>query len=431
MTDDKHAAMEERQSKMQDWIQNKLVPATNRVTQNYWFSLIADAILIIVPFTMVSAIPSLWSLLRKLITVLPDITALSTYSFGLVGMFVAFIIPYNAMVREERKDRSLMAGFSSIGAYMMCMNPTTTDDGTVFTMWKFGSGGMFTAMVVGVLVGAIFKAFATKTFFSEDSLVPDFVKNWFDTIVGVLLSLLAAYIITFLLNLDLFTVVGLILSPVTNFARTLPGVVIIGLVMDMFYFFGVSGWCFTPITLPITQGAIAANAANFAAGLPVTNINAYGLSRYYMIGGEGNTLPLAIMMMFSKSKKNKMLGKATLVPSLFNINEPLFFSTVVDNPYMFIPMLIQAIVLPANAWIWLNFGWAGMHVQMFAMNNLPNAVSAYVLSNGDIRNAILVCVNLLLATLIWFPFWKAYDRNEAKKERKAEMEAESPDEVSA
>ena len=92
---------------------------------------------------------------------------------------------------------------------------------------------MFTAMVVGVLVGAIFKAFATKTFFSEDSLVPDFVKNWFDTIVGVLLSLLAAYIITFLLNLDLFTVVGLILSPVTNFAQTLPGVVIIGLVMGI------------------------------------------------------------------------------------------------------------------------------------------------------------------------------------------------------
>lgn len=419
MSESKAAVSADRQSKVQDWIQNKLVPATNKITGNYWFSLIADAVLVIVPFTMVAAIPSLWGIIRNLVPALPDLSALSTYSFGLVGLFVSFIIPYNAMVREERKDRALMAGFTSIGMYIMCMNPTTTDDGTVFTMWKFGSGGMFTAMVVGVIVGAIFRAFATKSFFDEDSPIPDFVKNWFDNIVAIFISLIIGWAISTLAQIDLFTVVGLILSPVTSFAQTLPGVIVIALVMDLFYFFGVSGWCFTPITIPITQGAIAENAANLAAGLPVTNINAYGLSRYYMIGGEGNTLPLAIMMMFSKSKKNKMLGKATLVPSLFNINEPLVFSTIVDNPYMIIPMILQAIILPANAYLWMQFGWASLHTQMFAMNNLPNFVSAYVLSNGDIRNAILCVVNFVLAALIWFPFWKAYDRSEAKKEQEA------------
>lgn len=413
-----------KSSKLEQWIQDTLVPATNKVTENYWFSLVADAILYIVPFTMVSAIPSVWGVLRKLFPELINLEPLSTYSFGLVGLFMAFIIPYSCMVREEKKNRSLMAGFSGIGTYMLCMNPTVTDEGSIFTMWHFGSGGLFTAMVVGLVVAAIFKLFSNKSFFSEDSLIPDFVKNWIDNIAAILLSLVIGFVFTYIANIDVFSAVGYILLPITGFAQTLPGVVLISLIRDMFYFFGVSGWVFTPFTVPITQGAIAENAAALAAGQVPQNINAYGLSRYYMIGGEGNTLPLALMMLFSKSRRNKMLGRVTLPTSLVNINEPLIFSTIVDNPYMFVPMLIQSIVLPANAWIWLHFDWASKHVAMFAMNNLPNAVSAYVLSNGDFRNVILVCVNFILAALIWFPFWKAFDNNEYKKEQAAAEEAE-------
>ena len=135
-----------------------------------------------------------------------------------------------------------------------------------------------------------------------------------------------------------------------------------------------------------------------------------------MIGGEGNTLPLAIMMLFSKSKKNKTLGRATLIPSLFNINEPLIFSSVVNNPYYFVPMVLQAIILPANAYLWIQLGFASRHSVMFAMNNLPNAVSAFFLANGDWRNALLVIVNLALAAIIWYPFFKAYDRHQAQVE---------------
>lgn len=402
--------------KIQNVIETRIVPPLNKIASNYWFSLAADAILYIVPFSMVSAIPSLWSFARNFLTFLPDITPITTFSFGLVGLFVVFAIPYNCMVKEDHRDRGLMAGFTSIGAYMMCMRPVTTDEGTLFNMNMFGAGGMFTAMVVGLICVAVFKAFSKKSFFSEDSLVPDFVKSWFDNIIAILVCLVVAWLVSFIAQVDIFTLVGFILSPVTGFAQSLPGVVIIALVMDVFYFFGVSGWVFTTVTLPITQGAMAENMAAAAAGLAIPNINAYGLSRYYMIGGEGNTLPLAIMMLFSKSRKNKTLGRATIVPSLFNINEPLIFSTVVNNPYMFVPMVLQAIILPANAFLWIALGWASPHTVMFAMNNLPNAVSAFFLSNGDWRNALLVVVNLVLATIIWYPFWKAYDRHQAKVE---------------
>lgn len=409
-------------TRVQGGIEKHVVPVINKLTANYWFGIVANAVLYIVPFTMVSAIPSLFNVVRNFIPVLPDLTALNTYSFGLVGMFIAFIIPHSVCIKEDDKGRALIAGFTGVGTFMLCMNPQAVDEGVAFEMWKFGSSGMFAAMVVGIVVGAIYKFAAHHSFFGEDSVIPDFVKNWFDSIIPILLSLAIAYLLTFLAKIDVFTVIALLLSPVTNFGQSLPGVVFIALVMDVFYFFGVSGWAFISVTLPITQGGMAENMAAVAAGATPTNINAYGLSRYYMIGGELNALPLAFMMLFSKSKKNRTLGKATFVPSLFNINEPLVFSTIVNNPYLFIPVILQAIILPANAYLWLQFDWASLHTQMFAMNFLPNAVSAYFLSNGDIRNVVLVAVNLILAAIIWYPFFKVFDKHAAEEEEKSEAE---------
>ncbi len=405
---------------LQAWLDKHLVPVVNKITSTYWFSVVSDAVLYIVPFSMVSAIPSIWSIFRRFFDFLPDISALSTFSFGIIGLCVVFTIPYNTMVKEQRQDRGLIAGFTGVGTYMLAMNFEKVDDGYLIDLSKFGAGGMFTAIFIGLFVAMIYKRFATKSFFSEDSLIPDFVKNWFDNILSILICLLIAYLISDIAQVDLFTLIRFLVSPVTGFAQTLPGVIFMAWIKDFFYFFGISGWVFTPVTRTITQAAMAENVAALEAGQVIPNINAYGFSRYYMIGGEGSTLPLAIMLLFAKSKRNKLMGKATIVPSLFNINEPLVFSTIVNNPFMFIPMMLQSIILPANAYLWMSMGWAGYHCQMFDMNFLPNAVSAFFLANGNIGNAILCVVNLILATIIWYPFFRADDANKVEQERAQE-----------
>ena len=98
------------------------------------------------------------------------------------------------------------------------------------------------------------------------------------------------------------------------------------------------------------------------------------------------------------------------------------FSTIVNNPYLFLPVVLQGIILPANAYLWMQFDWASLHTQMFAMNFLPNAVSAYFLSNGDFRNVMLVIVNLILAAIIWYPFFKVFDKHAAEDEAKSEAD---------
>ena len=402
--------------KIQEWIEKHLVPVMNKITQNFWFGIVADAILYIVPFSMVSAIPSLWSILRRFVPVLPDISPLGTFSFGLIGLFVSFVIPYNCLNKIGKKDRAMIAGFTGIGTFMMCMNFVTTDEGSLVAMSKFGAGGMFTAMFVGLLVAVVYKAMFKFSFFGEDSVIPDFVKNWFDNIIAILLSLTAGYLLTYVIKIDVFTMVQLIMKPITSFAQSGPGVVLIVLLQNVFYFFGISGWVFTPVTRSITQAAIAENAAMMAAGMATKNIYAYGFSRYHHIGGQGATMPLALFMLRAKSKKYRVLGKATLVPSIFNINEPLQYGAVVGNPFMLIPTVMIAIILPAFSYLWFVMGWGTINYVNFDMNFAPNAVSAFFMSGGDFRNVILVCINFVIAALIWYPFFKAADKAEVRKE---------------
>lgn len=405
---------------IQAWIEKYLVPVMNKITQNFWFGIVADAILYIVPFSMVSTIPSLWGILRRFVPVLPDISALSTYSFGMIGLFVVFIIPYNCLTKLEKKDRAMIAGFTGIGAYMLCMNMVSVDGGYLVDLSKFGAGGMFTSMFVGLIVALVYKLMIQFSFFGEDSVIPDFVKNWFDNILAILISLFIAFLFTNILKIDVFTMVQFLMKPVTGFAQSMPGVVMITFLQNIFYFFGISGWVFTPVTRTITQAAMAENAALVAEGLAPKNIYAYGFSRYHHIGGQGATLPLAFYMLFAKSKRYRVLGKATLVPSIFNINEPLQYGAVVGNPFMLIPTVLIAIILPAFSYLWFTFGWGTINYVNFDMNFAPNAISAFMMSGGDFRNVILVCINLLIAAIIWFPFFKAADKAELQKEQERE-----------
>lgn len=412
-------------AKAQALIENKLVPVVNKITSLYWFSIISNAVLFIVPFSMASAIAALWGVLRKFFPMLIDLSPLSTFSFGLTGLFMAFLIPHDTMVKEGKRNRACIAGFAGIGVFMLCMNPETTDLGSLFNINYFGAAGMFTAMFLGLITGIIFKRMARWSFFKEDSPIPDFVKNWFDNILAIVLSLLVGFVLTHGLHLNVFTMITMLMSPVTSFAQSIWGVVFLSFLMDIFYFFGVSGWVFTPVTMTIQKAAIAENAAAIAAGKTAKNIYAYGFSRYQHIGGQGATLPLAIMMLFAKSKKYKMLGRATIVPSIFNINEPLVYGMVVCNPFMFIPMMLISVIHSANIYFWMSMGWAAIPFVNFDINNLPNPISAYVQSGGCWGNVLLVVVNFIIAAVIWYPFFKASDKYECgKEEEKAKQKEE-------
>ena len=98
------------------------------------------------------------------------------------------------------------------------------------------------------------------------------------------------------------------------------------------------------------QGNIEAVAAGKEAVNIVTSETVFTAALITM-GGMGATLPLNVMMMFSKAKKLKVMGRICIGPSIFNINEPLVFGApIAFNPIMMVPFWLNSIAGPVIIW---------------------------------------------------------------------------------
>ena len=140
------------------------------------------------------------------------------------------------------------------------------------------------------------------------------------------------------------------------------------------------------------------------------------------MGGLGCTMPLNILMLKSKLKKIKAVGAASILPSLFNINEPVMYGApIVWNPIMMIPYLLVSFIVPSLTYIVLKIGFVSIPSRLFQMNYLPQPIATF-LTNNDIRGVILWIVLFCITYLIYMPFFKAYEAQELNKEIKQEEE---------
>ena len=116
------------------------------------------------------------------------------------------------------------------------------------------------------------------------------------------------------------------------------------------------------------------------------------------------------MMLRSKHEATKTLGKASLIPSLFNINEPIIFSTIAWNPIMMIPMWINSALIPLLSWI----ACKTIAFAPIPENNFyafcPFPICTWISTNGSLVACLTVLVLIVIAGLVWYPFFKANER---------------------
>ncbi len=162
---------------------------------------------------------------------------------------------------------------------------------------------------------------------------------------------------------------------------------------------------------------LATNAALISKGLDATQVmTAPYWSFYICIGGSGSTLMLAFLYQRSRSIHLRTIGKLSIVPALFNINEPLIFgSPVVMNPLLFFPLVLVPMV---NA----TLAYAAMHLNlvqdMIAMApwTTPAPIGAMISAAWDYRAFVLVILIMLIDGLLWYPFFKAYEKQLVEQE---------------
>lgn len=393
--------------KMSEEKADKISARLGKITSNPWFAGLQSATMKTVPLAMVSGIVSIYDVICKLIPncTLPSLGKINDYSFGLTGLFIAYTLAFE-LGEKLKDDKKHYMGYASAGTYMMLMNPVKVEQGMAFTFNYFGGGGMVVAIICGYLAAALFRFFKKLNIFSEDSVIPDFVKQWFECLLPFFTTLLFGWICVDLIKINAYNLFTVIFAPILTSVQTLGGAILFDCLKVLFYGFGVSIWVWNPLTRASGNYALAANMEAWANGIR-ENLP-YKMQKTVGMGGVGDTLALTILMSFSKSKRLQLLGRTFVWPGIININEPVIFSVMLFNPTLIIPAILCAIAMDLIWWIGVTINFIQpLHIT-WGFWYFPRIISHFA-QNG--WHGVIVCVIMFVASLvIYYPFFKKYEK---------------------
>jgi PTS system cellobiose-specific IIC component len=253
--------------------------------------------------------------------------------------------------------------------------------------------------------------------------VPTSVARSFEALIPVSIVLLVMTLITVVFAVDLHSLVDKAVAPLISAGDTLPGVLIPVFLITFFWSFGIHGVSVVgAVARPVWEVYLGNNSAAVAAGKAIPHIAPETFFQWFIwIGGSGATLGLVIaMLLTAKSSYSKAMGKATIVPSIFNINEPVIFGMpIVLNPVLIIPFIITPLIGATLAYIATSIGLVNPTYVMVPWT-LPAPIGAYLSTGGDWRAIVLVMVNLTISVLIYLPFFKMYDKKLLAQENMVE-----------
>lgn len=395
------------------WITDKFAPKMNKVVKNPWVAAVAGSMMKGLPFILAGSLISFYNVFRSYVSALPDLGKVADFSFGFISIFLAFLVANQCMEKKKLSRYTIVAGLISIAVFVMFSMPEFNEQGEIIlTFNRMGATGMLVAMLVGLFTGCIFNLYSKLHILENNVTIPDFVTEWINNLIPILCILLISTTIVFTIQFDIFDFILSLFSPLQNFGQTLPGFVLICLIPAVLYTLGVSNWLFYAASLPIFMAGIQGNIEAVAAGKEAVNIvtsETVFTAALITMGGMGATLPLNVMMMFSKAKKLKVMGRICIGPSIFNINEPLVFGApIAFNPIMMVPFWLTSIAGPVIIWFSMRLDLLNIPYRMIQIGQIPAPFSSVMITE-DMRAVIVYIILFAVYYIIWLPFFKVYE----------------------
>lgn len=416
-------------------------PFFEKVSRNIYLGAIRDGFLAAMPailfssiFILIAAVPNAFNFYW------PDnisswLWKVYNYSMGVVGLLVTATTARclsESMNRKMPQNRVINATSTMLAAIVgfLLLSVNAIDGG--FDTTYMGTKGLIASFISAFIVVNVYKFCVIRDLtIKMPKEVPGTISQTFRDIIPFGLSV---FVIVFI-DLGVRTATGVcfaeaiitLLQPLFSAADGYVGISIIWGAMAMFWFMGVHGPSIVePAIAAIIYANVDANLALFEAGEQASNVLTTGLGNFVgTMGGTGATLIVPfIFLLFAKSKQLKAVGKASVVPVCFAVNEPLLFATpIILNPYFFIPFLGTPMV---NVCIFKFFvDVLGMNSFMYVLPWATPAPMGLIVGTGFSLWAFALAVVLLVVDfIIYFPFFKAYDAELLQQEKK-QLEEES------
>lgn len=287
-----------------------------------------------------------------------------------------------------------------------------------------GSNGIFVAILLGLIVPKVTAILMSKLEIKLPDMVPPMVADSLSPMFAAIVLFTAVWFAKWGLSFtpwgNLFDMINtLIGTPVTMVGASPLAYIIVCSLQSIFWFFGVHPNVMLNFYAPVIMACSAANTEAIIAGeaLPYGAWAAVALGT--AIGGQANALGISISLLFTKSERFKAIRGIALVPSLFNISEPLMFGLpVVLNPTYFIPFVLNIPVcaIVVQALYALGLG-AAFNPTIQLPWVLPQPVIAFM--QGGIGCLVISVAVLAVSVLMYTPFTLMADRQALREEQAA------------
>ena len=301
--------------KLIKWLENSFAPKLQKITNLTWIVVIKDSVMQLLPFILAGSIFCVGTILNDYIPALPSFWTPFGWTMSKIGLMASFLIPFNYCEKKRFRKQRILAGFTGMMLFMICIDPQSAEEmGQGHSL--YGANGMFVAIFTGIIVGLVFGAFAKFSFFKEDSAIPDFVRQWFDSLLPIMLVIAGGWLIVQVAGVDVAGAVQAVFMPLQSALTSPVGFVFFLFLKCFIYSMGISTWVLTPVDEPVKLAVITANLELVAAGVATYQnlgifTETFMFCTYLWIGGVGCTLSLCLLMMvICKSSELKALHRA-------------------------------------------------------------------------------------------------------------------------
>lgn len=425
-----------------NWIEKRLLPIANKLQRNKYISAMQQTFMGLIPIMMIGSIciiitnpirdytlmaqtDALYGFFKSWALFLENygepITILSWTCLYSLGMWVAFTISYN--LSRIYKMKTIIVPILSLLCFFVLCTTLTPDEGFDSSYW--GGEGLFAALIIGILVTEAYR-FLTEKKFGQINLpdtVPPVLKNSIGSLFPVIV--IAALATTLCVILRATTgmifpevILGLI-SPIVAAVDNIFGLTFSSILTQITWWFGIHNSAVTSLLDPLTSANYIANAAAYSAGVIPAELPHIFTDmlwwNFMVIGGSGATFGLIFLMIKSKSKQIKTLGKLSFVPGLFGINEPIIFGLpIVLNPVFIIPWILAQTLNGIIAWICMDLNLVNKTF-IDPSWNMPPIISHFI-ATLDWRAVVLAIALIVMDLLIYYPFFKAFEKQKIQEE---------------
>ena len=413
----------------------KAKPFFEKVSRNIYLRAIRDGFISAMPvvlfssiFLLIAYVPNIfgfsWSASTEALIMKPY-----GYTMGILGVLVAgttaksLTDSFNRKLENTNQINFLSTMLASISGFLLLAADTVEGGG--FANGFLGTKGLLTAFLAAFITVNIYNiTVKNNVTIRMPEEVPPNISQVFKDIIPFTLVIVVLY------GLDIVTrnIMGTnvaesiikLFEPLFTAADGYLGITIIFGAYALFWFVGIHGPSIVePAIAAITYANIETNFQLLQAGQHADKILTSGTQMFIVtMGGTGATLVVPFMFMWlSKSKRNKAIGRASVVPTFFGVNEPILFGApIVLNPVFFVPFIFAPI---ANVWIFKFF------VDVLGMNSFsvnlpwttPGPLGIVIGTGFGLMSLVLALTLIVVDVVIYYPFFKVYDAQILEEEK--------------